>query len=74
MSAQVKTWGKLLGAFCTTAKLEMDLMYKIQTYCYEDAKLMKLFPEIIRALYDQDVLAEDTILNWFKKGSNLKGR
>ncbi|OAE21362.1 hypothetical protein AXG93_891s1100 [Marchantia polymorpha subsp. ruderalis] len=71
---QVKTWGKLLGTFCTTAKLEMDLMYKIQIHCYEDAKLMKLFPEIIRALYDQDVLAEDTVLVWFRKGTNPKGR
>ncbi|KAG0556742.1 hypothetical protein KC19_11G076400 [Ceratodon purpureus] len=71
---QVKQWGKLLGAFCTNGKLETDLLYKIQIHCYEDAKLMKLFPEIIRALYDQDVLAEDTILNWFKKGSNPKGR
>jgi hypothetical protein len=71
---QVKTWGKLLGTFCTSAKLEMDLMYKIQIHCYEDAKLMKLFPEIIRALYDQDVLAEDTILVWFRKGTNPKGR
>ncbi|CAK9209457.1 unnamed protein product [Sphagnum troendelagicum] len=71
---QVKTWGKLLGTFCTTAKLEMDLIYKIQTHCYEDAKLMKLFPEIVQALYDQDVLAEDTVLTWFRKGTNPKGR
>ena len=70
----MKTWGPLLGAFTSTGKLELELMYTIQTYCYEDAKLMKLFPEIIRALYDQDVLAEDTVLVWFKKGSNVKGR
>ncbi|RZR70602.1 hypothetical protein BHM03_00000696 [Ensete ventricosum] len=44
-----------------------------QIQCYEDAKLMKLFPEIIRSLYDQDVLAEDTILLWFRKGANPKG-
>lgn len=49
-------------------------MYKIQIHCYEDAKLMKLFPEIVRALYDQDVLAEDTVLIWYKKGTNPKGR
>lgn len=49
-------------------------MYKVQIQCYEDAKLMKLFPEIIRSLYDQDVLAEDTILHWFRKGTNPKGR
>jgi len=49
-------------------------MYKVQMQCYEDAKLMKLFPEIIRSLYEQDVLAEDTILHWFRKGTNPKGR
>ncbi|XP_020261560.1 basic leucine zipper and W2 domain-containing protein 1-like isoform X1 [Asparagus officinalis] len=71
---QVKTWAKLLNAFCTSGKLELELMYKVQIQCYEDAKLMKLFPEIIRSLYDQDVLAEDTILLWFRKGANPKGR
>lgn len=64
----------MLSAFCTTGKLELELMYKVQVQCYEDAKLMKLFPEIIKSLYDQDVLAEDTILHWFRKGTNLKGR
>lgn len=49
-------------------------MYKVQTQCYEDTKLMKLFPELVRSLYEKDVLAEDTILHWFRKGSNNKGR
>eukprot|EP00271_Cylindrocystis_brebissonii_P023685 TRINITY_DN9969_c0_g1_i2.p1 TRINITY_DN9969_c0_g1~~TRINITY_DN9969_c0_g1_i2.p1 ORF type:complete len:347 (+),score=97.37 TRINITY_DN9969_c0_g1_i2:391-1431(+) len=71
---QVKTWGKLLGAFCTSAKLELELLYKIQMQCYEDAKVQKLFPDFVRTLYDLDVLAEDTILLWFRKGSNPKGR
>lgn len=71
---QVKTWAKLLDSFCTTAKLQLEIMYKIQIQCYEDAKLMKLFPEIVRSLYDEEVLAEDTILMWFRKGSNPKGR
>ncbi|KAL3838547.1 hypothetical protein ACJIZ3_023138 [Penstemon smallii] len=71
---QVKTWAKLLNVFCNTGKLELELMYKVQIQCYEDAKLMKLFPEIIRSLYDQEVLAEDTILHWFRKGTLLKGR
>lgn len=71
---KVKTWAELLNTFCTTGKLELELLYKVQTQCYEDAKLMKLFPEIVRSLYDQDVLAEDTILHWFRKGTNSKGR
>ncbi|XP_047333728.1 eIF5-mimic protein 1 [Impatiens glandulifera] len=71
---QVKTWAKLLSAFCTSGKLELELMYKVQTQCYEDAKLMKIFPDIVRSLYDQDVLAEDTVLHWFSKGTNPRGR
>lgn len=71
---QVKTWSGLLNAFCTNGRLELELMYKVQIQCYEDAKLMKLFPEIIRSLYDQDVVTEDTILLWFRKGANPKGR
>ncbi|KAI3439395.1 uncharacterized protein J3R85_004813 [Psidium guajava] len=71
---QVKTWAGLLNTFCTSGKLELELMYKVQMQCYEDTKLMKLFPEIVRSLYDLDVLAEDTILHWFSKGTNPKGR
>ena len=71
---QVKTWAKLLNTYCTSGKLELELIYKVQIQCYEDAKLMKLFPEIVRSLYDLDVLAEDTILHWFRKGTNPKGR
>lgn len=71
---QVKAWAKLLNTFCTNGKLELELLYKVQIQCYEDAKLMKLFPEIVRSLYDQDVLAEDTILLWFRRGTNPKGR
>ncbi|KAK8568858.1 hypothetical protein V6N13_106739 [Hibiscus sabdariffa] len=71
---QVKTWSKLLNSYCTSGKLELELMYKVQMQCYEDAKLMKLFPEIVRSLYEEDVLAEDTILYWFRKGTNPKGR
>ncbi|CAH9052153.1 unnamed protein product [Cuscuta epithymum] len=67
-SDSVKTWAKLLNAFCASVKLE--LIYKVQVQCYEDAKLMKLFPENIRLLYDQDILAEDTILPWFRMQKN----
>lgn len=42
----MKGWGKLLGAFSTTSKAEFALIYKVQACCYEDAKLMKLFPEV----------------------------
>ena len=39
----------------------------IQVCCYEDSKLLKLFTDIVRMLYDNDILAEDTIQWWAKK-------
>lgn len=70
----MKAWAPLLNTVCSSGKLELELMYKVQMQCYEDAKLMKVFPEVVRSLYDLDVLAEDTILHWFRKGTNPKGR
>lgn len=46
----------------------------VQVYCYEDAKLLKLFAKVVRILYDNDILGEDTIQWWYKKGSHPKGR
>ena len=43
-----------------------------QVYCYEDSKLLKLFASVVRVLYDYDVLGEDTIKFWYKKGSQPK--
>ena len=47
---------------------------RVQTACYEDSKLLKLFSDILRVLYDNDVVGEDTIMWWYKKGSAAKGR
>mmetsp|Transcript_28976 Transcript_28976/g.81615 ORF Transcript_28976/g.81615 Transcript_28976/m.81615 type:complete len:421 (-) Transcript_28976:224-1486(-) len=71
---QVKVWSKLLGAVATSARVEAALMVEIQVSCYEDSQKLKLFSDIIRLLYDNDVIAEDTIHYWQKKGSAAKGR
>ena len=44
----------------------------VQVYCYEDSKLLKLFASVVRILYDYDVLGEDTIKAWYKKGTQPK--
>ncbi len=46
----------------------------MQVYCYEDNRLLKLFKDIVRVLYDADIVGEDTIFHWYKKGSHPKGR
>lgn len=44
----------------------------VQVYCYEDPKLLKLFATIVRILYDNDILGEDTIKHWHRKGAAPK--
>ena len=70
----IKAWHKLLAAFATSAKIELALLNSIQVYCYTDAKMLKLFPQIIKMMYDVDVIDEDTIMFWHRKGSSPKGR
>uniref|UniRef100_A0A7S2Z565 W2 domain-containing protein n=1 Tax=Chloropicon laureae TaxID=464258 RepID=A0A7S2Z565_9CHLO len=70
----IKTWMKMFQTHCRTSRQELVLMNVIQVYCYEDQGLLKLYPKIIQMMYDSDVIAEDTILLWYKQGSSPKGR
>lgn len=70
----LKTHAKVVGTFCTSARLEAALLNTIQVACYEDSRLLKLFPDIVKILYDTDVLGEDTVRFWYTKGSSPKGR
>jgi hypothetical protein len=35
---------------------------------------MKLFSDIVKLMYNGDLVGEDTIQHWYKKGSHPKGR
>ena len=59
---------------CCTMVIAFRLLMLPQVYCYEDPKLLKLFSAVIRILYDADILDEDTIKFWYKKGSHPKVR
>ena len=72
--AKVRAYHKVLSAFVTNARLELALLVTVQVLCYEDNRLLKIFVDIVRMLYKADVLGEDTILHWYKKGSHPKGR
>ena len=67
-------WSKVLAAFCTNPKTELALLQKVQVYCYEDAKLMKHFRQIVQILYNSDVISESAILYWAEKGAKNQGK
>jgi hypothetical protein len=70
----LKAHAKLLAAHTGSARLELDLLNCAQTACYEDSRLLKLFADVAKVLYDADVVGEDTIKHWAAKGSLPKGR
>eukprot|EP00892_Ulva_mutabilis_P007334 jgi/Ulvmu1/4973/UM207_0017.1 len=70
----MKTNKALLVEFTKSAKQELALLNCVQVTCYEDSKLLKIFVEIVKHLYETDILEEDTINFWYKKGSVTRGR
>mmetsp|Transcript_6052 Transcript_6052/g.6914 ORF Transcript_6052/g.6914 Transcript_6052/m.6914 type:complete len:430 (-) Transcript_6052:239-1528(-) len=72
---QVNKWAKEVLTLSTkTKKAQAELIIAVQIFCYENNNLMKTFPDIVRVLYNVDVLEEETIIFWYKKGSHNKGR
>lgn len=74
LAKQLKTYAPVLSGLATSGRLEAQLIVTIQVHCYEDSKLLKQFKDIVRVLYQLDVMGEDTIMWWYNKGSHTKGR
>jgi hypothetical protein len=70
----LKQYHKLLATFCTSPRLEAGLLATAQVTCYEDSRLLKLFKDMVKVMYDVDVVGEDAVRYWYAKGSNPKGR
>ena len=71
---KIKVYHKLLSTFVANGKLELALLIAVQVHCYEDNALLKIFSGILRLLYDADIVGEDAVMHWYKKGSHPKGR
>jgi len=72
--AHLKKYAPAFTAFATNSKVELQLLQKIQEYCYDNMNFMKLFQKLVALLYKTDVLSEDAIINWYKSGHVAKGK
>lgn len=70
----LKTYAPLMEAFTKTAKAQLALIIRIQEYCYDNMNFLKAFHRIIVLLYKADVLTEDIIIEWYKRGHSNKGK
>ncbi|KAL1748650.1 hypothetical protein HDZ31DRAFT_29058 [Schizophyllum fasciatum] len=71
---EVAKFAPILEPFCSGPKSQVALINIVQVYCYEDSRVMKAFPQILKVLYNKDCISDQAIIYWFQKGSKPQGR
>ena len=64
----------LLTAFANGAKAEVGLINAVQVSCYADTRILKTFPQILKVLYNEDVVSDQAIIYWHQKGAKPNGK
>ncbi|CAK0779954.1 hypothetical protein CVIRNUC_004898 [Coccomyxa viridis] len=74
LKAQLRTWAPLLQKFLRSADDQVNMMLTIEEFCGEEGifentgeqgRLFEpVFAQLLAALYEQDVLEEDAVLQW----------
>lgn len=64
----------IIEPFSQASKTQIALINIVQVYCYENTKVMKAFPQILKVLYNADCISDQGIIYWFQKGSKPDGR
>ncbi|KAJ3825094.1 hypothetical protein EV361DRAFT_799365 [Lentinula raphanica] len=71
---EVGKFAPILEPFCSGPKTEVALINVVQVYCYEDTRIIKAFPQILKVLYNKDCISDQAIIYWHQKGSKPQGR
>ncbi|KAF9012315.1 hypothetical protein BDQ17DRAFT_1419708 [Cyathus striatus] len=71
---EVGKYAPILEPFCEGAKTQVALINVVQVYCYEDTRIIKAFPQILKVLYNKDCISDQAIIYWYQKGSKPQGR
>jgi len=70
----LRTYSPLLEQFTQSSKAQLNLICRIQDFCYDNMIFMKIFQKIILLMYKADVLSEEIILKWYKDAHLQKGK
>ncbi|TFK75446.1 ARM repeat-containing protein [Pluteus cervinus] len=71
---EVGKYAPILEPFCESPKTQITLINVVQVYCYEDTRIIKTFPQILKVLYQKDCISDQAIIYWHQKGSKPQGR
>ncbi|MCL4138095.1 UNVERIFIED_CONTAM: hypothetical protein GTU68_053237, partial [Idotea baltica] len=70
----LRVYAPLFADHTTTARGELQLLLRIQEYCYDNMNFMKVFQKIVFLFYKSEVLSEEVILKWYKDSHSAKGK
>jgi hypothetical protein len=71
---QINSHSHLLRFFAQTLKTQVLLMNRVQSYLYEKQTLLSSFSKIIFLLYQNKVLSEQAINDWYNYSHSLKAK
>ncbi|KAI0743620.1 eukaryotic translation initiation factor 5C [Daedaleopsis nitida] len=71
---EISDFADILEPFCNGPKTEVALINTVQVYCYEDTRIIKAFPQVLKVLYNKDCISDQAIIYWHQKGSKPQGR
>ncbi|EKM54281.1 uncharacterized protein PHACADRAFT_258024 [Phanerochaete carnosa HHB-10118-sp] len=71
---EITKFSTMLEPFCNGPKTEVALINAVQVYSYEDTRIIKAFPQILKVLYNKDCISDQAIIYWHQKGSKSQGR
>ncbi|KZT21440.1 ARM repeat-containing protein [Neolentinus lepideus HHB14362 ss-1] len=71
---EIGKYAPILEPFCSGPKVEVALINTVQVHCYEDTRIIKAFPQILKVLYNKDCISDQAIIYWHQKGSKPQGR
>ncbi|GJE94984.1 eukaryotic translation initiation factor 5C [Phanerochaete sordida] len=71
---EITSFSDILEPFCNGPKTEVALINAVQVYSYEDTRIIKAFPQILKVLYNKDCISDQAIIYWHQKGSKPQGR
>jgi len=70
----IEKFAPVLEVFCASGKNQVVLINEAQVSCYEEQRIAKLFPQILKVLYNKDCISTQAIMYWHQKGSKPQGR
>jgi len=71
---EITKYAPIIEPFSQASKTQIALINVVQVYCYEDTRVIKAFPQILKVLYNTDCISDQAIIYWHQKGSKPNGR